>query len=182
VSLRVSSTTAKAGQNVQFTADASDADGTIAAVRLDYGDGTADVIDESTGGIEGPHSYAAPGIYEARFSATDDDGATSTSDAVRIFVSGPGTKDALIDDARCPGDFDVVVDINIPSYAQNPSATFTGTPCAGSAVTLTSAQITGTNPAVLDEWGRPKSVYEVVLHVTGGTATRSTLTVTAHWQ
>ena len=181
VSLNVSATTAKAGRPVHFQASASDTDGRITGFRLDFGDGTADDEHEAADGEETDHTYPVPGVYAARFSATDDDGATTVTDPVTIYVGGAGTKDALLDDAPCPGDFDAEARIDIPSYADQPTATFTGLPCVGSTVTITDQRVEGTDPAELDAWARPKLVYYVKLHVVGGTATRSTLTVTAHW-
>lgn len=79
VHLLPSATSGSAPLQVNFTADATDPDGGIAAYAWDFGDGgTASVVAPS-------HTFAA-GSYEVRVRVTDDQGGVAT-DSVRIVVS-----------------------------------------------------------------------------------------------
>lgn len=55
-----------------FAGTATDADGTVAAISWDFGDGT------SATGTTANHTYAAPGTYTVKFTVTDKEGAKTT--------------------------------------------------------------------------------------------------------
>lgn len=63
-------------QNLQLAVDATastDSDGTIAAYRWDFGDGTAGA------GVTAQHTYASRGTYTVTLTVTDNAGATATT-------------------------------------------------------------------------------------------------------
>ena len=59
--------------NVSATASGSDADGTVSAMSIDFGDGTA------VNGATGTHTYTVAGTYTVTATVTDNNGATSTA-------------------------------------------------------------------------------------------------------
>lgn len=84
VTLRVDAQAGSVPKLVSFTATATDPDGTIATTAWDFGDGTP-VLHDAAGSLD--HNYTAAGTYSARFTVTDNRGATGTV-AVPIVV-GP---------------------------------------------------------------------------------------------
>jgi PKD repeat protein len=174
----------KAGETILFSGTASDPDGTIAAWEYDFGDTT------TAHGVGAPstvHGYANPGVYQVTLKVTDDDGATFVTDPQTVYVSGPGTKVAVLDDVPCPtatSSVDADVLLRIPSYAQNPTATFSNFTCPGGAsATIVSAVVeSGNDEGLTDEWGRQKNTLHVKLHLTGASSGVAAMTVTAHWQ
>ncbi len=69
---------------VTFTCEATDPDGMINAYGWDFdGDG---IIDETSGSGTAQQTYDEPGTYHSTCTAVDNDGATTTSDAVAITV------------------------------------------------------------------------------------------------
>jgi cytochrome c len=69
---------------VRFTADGSDPDGGSLRYRYEFGDGTAPAT-----GRRQTHTYAQPGTYTARVTATDRDGAAGSADLVITVNPGP---------------------------------------------------------------------------------------------
>ena len=75
VTLRVDAQAGTVPKLVSFTSTATDPDGSIASTAWDFGDGTP-VLTSPAGSID--HSYTAAGNYTARFTVTDNRGATGT--------------------------------------------------------------------------------------------------------
>jgi PKD repeat protein len=71
-----------AGQDVDFTDESSDADGSIASWSWDFGDGTSSTEENPT------HRYSSPGTYTVTLTVTDDEGETD-SDTASITVDPP---------------------------------------------------------------------------------------------
>src|SRR5699024_7183930 len=65
-------TSGDAPLDVDFSASATDPEGTDVSLVWDFGDGSPTV---TTG--ETSHTYTDPGTYQARVTATDEDGRTS---------------------------------------------------------------------------------------------------------
>ena len=82
VSLTASTTSGVGPLSVQFTGIASDADGTIASYRWDFGNGQTSTAQSPA------HTYQSTGSYTARFTATDNSGASSSASVV-ITVTAP---------------------------------------------------------------------------------------------
>jgi len=77
-------TTVYTGETIQFNASASfDPDGYITSYFWDFGDGS------NVTGVEVSHSYTDDGTYTVTLTVTDDDGATSTSNATKIILNRP---------------------------------------------------------------------------------------------
>jgi PKD repeat protein len=176
----------KAGQQVSFTGNAADSDGSVASWTFDFGDGAT-----ATGGPVPPqpqasHAYSQPGIYRARLTVIDDDSARFATDAQDVYVSGAGTKtdDVIVD---CPDDTftitDVVIKVYIPSYAEGPITHSVSNPCAPDAQQIISAQRTAGNPfGLTDEWGRPKDTYTITVRYTGaGSPSTGNVHTEVHW-
>ena len=79
----ISPASGQVGQWLQFDASSSqDPDGSIVGYAWEYGDGASET------GVTRYHSYAAAGVYTARLTVTDDDGATATTTHT-VSVSAP---------------------------------------------------------------------------------------------
>jgi PKD repeat protein len=85
------------GDPVSFVATSSDADGTIRTYRFEFGDGSP-VRQSSTAAQT--HVYTAKGEYEVCLEVSDDDGAVSSRDCVRISVGNRGPVARLSVSAR----------------------------------------------------------------------------------
>jgi len=96
-SLTANPTTGQQPLTVNFDASGSSDDGTIVSYNFDFGDGDT----ETTASPTTAHTYTPGGIYQARVTVTDDDGATDTSDTVTITVSEvlPPVADITVDDS-----------------------------------------------------------------------------------
>lgn len=81
-------TTFPAGSNVQFTASASDADGSISKVEIYQG---TTLLGQAASGINYIYSWnnVAAGTYTITAKATDDRGAVTTSAPITVTVSDP---------------------------------------------------------------------------------------------
>ncbi len=92
-SLALDKSTGNAPLAVTFTANGTDADGTINKVTFNYGDGQ--VSDVTTGGgigtaatnVTSPHSYSAAGTFTAQALVTDDKGGVSDSASCKQTVT-----------------------------------------------------------------------------------------------
>ncbi|MCK6475025.1 MAG: PKD domain-containing protein [Planctomycetes bacterium] len=83
----------QAGVAIDFTADGTDVDGTVAQLTWNFGDGTGDTT--AAPGALVPHTFANGGAYLVTVYATDDltlDGPALTLD---VFVAGNPAGDAL---------------------------------------------------------------------------------------
>jgi hypothetical protein len=78
-----------------FTVNATDADGRVVALRVDWGDGTpTTVLGEVAGGrATATHVYDDEGGYAVTVTATDDDGAVATATSTAEVSEGGGGGD-----------------------------------------------------------------------------------------
>jgi PKD repeat protein len=68
---------------VSATANGTDADGTVTAMSIDFGDGTV------VNGATGSHTYNTPGTYTVTAKVTDNNGVTATAKStVSVTPSG----------------------------------------------------------------------------------------------
>ncbi|MBN1275003.1 PKD domain-containing protein, partial [Candidatus Woesearchaeota archaeon] len=72
------------GQQVQFTDQSSDSDGSVVSYYWSFGDGS------SSSSKNPAHTYTSPGAYTVRLTVTDDDGLTDTEQKT-IMVTKPDT-------------------------------------------------------------------------------------------
>jgi hypothetical protein len=84
-------TTTTGGLTANFTAVASDTDGTVDRVDWDFGDGTT----TDDGGTQQGHTYSTAGTYTVTNTVFDDDGASASNSALGCTVTvsdsgGPG--------------------------------------------------------------------------------------------
>ncbi|MBI4259531.1 MAG: PKD domain-containing protein [Actinobacteria bacterium] len=81
-------TSTTGGLEANFTAVASDTDGTIAQVDWDFGDGNT----LTNGGTQRSHTYGSAGTYTVSNTVHDDDGATASNASLvcQVTVSDPG--------------------------------------------------------------------------------------------
>ncbi len=75
------------GQPVTLTISASDPDGTVSIIKIDWGDGTVDSLSGSS--TSGSHTYAKSGAFTITVSVTDSSGVI-TSKTTLITVAAPG--------------------------------------------------------------------------------------------
>jgi hypothetical protein len=180
-------TAPKVGQTVTFDASASsDPDGTIASYDWDFGNGA-----HGTGKFPGTQ-YLAPGKYAVTLTVTDNDG-NKNATMQYVYVSGSGSKQATLNDVPCDSAIATggYVDINIPSYAQNPTASLTSalSGCTGRSIThVVVTFVEGPVPpesggSTTDEWGKPKNHLHVTFDLSGTSSAGSgSATFTANWQ
>src|SRR5712692_4836926 len=88
-SFNPSSTALSTGQNVTLTISATDPDGTVTAIKVDWGDGTIDTLSATT--TSDTHSYSSTGTSTSKtftiaVSATDNSGSTGISSS-QVTVS-----------------------------------------------------------------------------------------------
>lgn len=181
----------KVGESITFHMSGSEPGGSIRSWRIDFGDGASD----SDNGPPAPatfHAYDHPGVYEVRLTVTDDLGDSFTTDPQFIYVSGPGTKAASLTDIPCSSSVATggYVDINIPSYAQNPTASLTSALSGCLGKSITNVQVTfasgpapgSTEAEGTDEWQRPKNHLHVTFDLTGtDSGGTGSATFTASW-
>ena len=172
----------KARTPTQFTST-STAAGVIDSYKWNFGDG-------STGQSPAPkHTYAKPGAYDVTLTITQEDGQTSSS-STTIYVSGAGTKQAVLSDVPCSGAVGGYVDINIPSFAENPTAALTSalSGCPGKSITNVSVSfVNGPAPGstpdqIHDEWGNEKNHLHITFGLSGSDSPGTgAATFTASW-
>lgn len=74
-----------AGQDIEFTDESSDADGSVASWSWDFGDGTTSIEKNPT------HRYSDPGTYTVTLTVEDDDGETDSDTAsISVDPTPPG--------------------------------------------------------------------------------------------
>ena len=88
-------TSGSAPLTVNFTATASDPDGTITGYNWSFGDGQTSTAQSPT------HTYQSPGTYNASVTVTDSGGGTAT-DNVIITVTGPALADIVLYASEAP--------------------------------------------------------------------------------
>lgn len=95
IALTVDSATGNAPLNVNFTANGSDADGTIAKVTFNFGDGqVSDVtsgggIGSSSANVQIAHTYTTAGSFQATAVLTDDENSVSSGNCTQtISING----------------------------------------------------------------------------------------------
>ncbi len=87
-SLSLSSTSGQAPLTVTASsANSSDPDGSITAVKLDFGDGT---VVSGGAGFAASHTYQAPGTYTVTLTVFDNGGVFSTTQQTVTVAAGPG--------------------------------------------------------------------------------------------
>jgi len=90
VSLTASTTSGAGPLSVQFTGIASDPDGTIASYHWDFGNGQTSTTQSPA------HTYQSAGSYTARFTATDNSGASASASVVITVTIPPQTSSEII--------------------------------------------------------------------------------------
>ncbi len=189
----------KAGQTITFDGSGSTDDGTIASYSWNFaapplhGGGGQPSSPSATGPTPTTTvSFDKPGVYPVTLTVTDNNGA-SQIETHNVFVSGPGPKDATLTDIPCDlsPPSSGFVDINIPTYAQNPTAIVQAqlSGCPGRTVVIDSVTVVPgpvtpeAGGTVVDEWGQQKNHLHIVFHVTaGGTPmTTGSATFRANW-
>jgi PKD repeat protein len=86
----VSTTSGEAPLSVDFTdAGSTDTDGSIAAYRWDFGDGSSAFTADAS------HTYSAPGTFGATLTVTDNSGAQTTLAVATIEVMQPAIVDSI---------------------------------------------------------------------------------------
>jgi len=126
VNITETAITAPTGTPITLTISASDPDGTISQIQVDWGDGTLDALPEN--GTSAIHSYALAGPYAITVTATDDAGFTSSSQATIAITD------------RSPP----------LSFTQSPTTAPTGTPIT---LTISASDPDGTVSQIQVSWG-----------------------------
>ena len=86
-SLSATPNTGVAPLPVTFNGSATDQNGTITLLTLDYGDGST-ATTAASASLSASHTYSTPGTYTARLTATDDQNLSGQT-SVQIVVSSP---------------------------------------------------------------------------------------------
>ncbi|MGZ3146299.1 collagenase [Lentzea chajnantorensis] len=85
------------GRTVTLTDRSTDADGTIASRRWDFGDGTTSTATNPT------KTYTADGTYTIALTVTDNSGSTATTSRQVVIGNGGGTAECTGSDLRALG-------------------------------------------------------------------------------
>jgi PKD repeat protein len=180
----------KAGQTVSFDGSASsDPDGSIAAWAWQFGaplfagGGSASVA--SATGVMPSASFSGPGVYPVTLTVTDDGGHAASPVTHNVFVSGPGSKVDALTDVDCMA-ASGVEDINVPTYAQSPTASLTAALSGCGAKSITNVMVTfvpgSVPPNPIDAWGQPENHVHITYDFVGpNTAATGSATFTATW-
>jgi PKD repeat protein len=130
-SFNPSSTALSTGQNVTLTISASDPDGTVTAIKVDWGDGTIDSLSGTA--TSGTHSYSSTG--------------TSTSKTFTITVNAT-------DNSGSTGKYSSQVTVSdrppVITFTASPSSVSTGQTVT---VSITSSDPDGTISTTKVDWG-----------------------------
>ncbi len=180
VTASVSPATAETGDSVQFTATATDPDGTIVSYAWDFADGMQLTTNNSTVG----HTYTTAGDYAATVTVTDTDGLTA-SDTVSISITAPN-QPPTVSVSATPTTIDAGGTVQFTATASDPDGTVVayawtfgdGTSGAGATVSHTYL-VSGTHTAtvtVTDNEGATSSasVEIAVTHLATTDATATT--------
>ncbi len=89
VSFTESATTALSQVTITLTLTSSDPDGTVASIRVNWGDGTIHNLAGTA--TSDTYAYPNPGSYVVIVTATDNDGATGSSSASKTITNRPPT-------------------------------------------------------------------------------------------
>ena len=116
VSVSAVPTTARAGDAIQFTASATDPDGTIAGYQWAFGDGQTAATGTGTVG----HTYATAGTFTATVTVTDSDGLTASA-AVTVTIT-PGNQPPAVSATATPTSADVGQDVQFTATATDDGA------------------------------------------------------------
>ena len=159
----------KAGQTVAFDGSgSSDPDGTVSSWAWAFGGplfgGGGAPSGASASGANAANSFSAPGVYPATLTVTDNGGHTNST-SQNLFVSGPGSRQEVVQFA-CPNDpgESSVLDLPllIPTYAEEPASEHGPNPCPNSPRTVTIDRLETGNPfGIKDAWGRDMNSWHV---------------------
>jgi PKD repeat protein len=186
---------AKPLQSVNFDGSPSSGSGGITAWQWSFGTplyGGGAPASPSASGVHTFTDFTGPGVYPVTLTVTDGAGGTS-SVTENVYVSGAGTKNAVLNDVPCSkavasGGY---VDINIPSFAQNPKVTLTAalSGCPGKTIRIVKEEfVPGAVPpegggSTTDEWNLEKDHMHVEFVLEGSDSSgEGSATFTASWE
>jgi hypothetical protein len=185
----------KTSQSVSFDGSSSSGPGAINTWLWSFGSplyGGGSPASPTASGGHVTMSFGGPGVYPVTLTVTDITG-DSNSVTQNVYVSGAGTKNATLTDIPCSkavatGGY---VDINIPSFAENPKAkltvTFSG--CSGKTIKIVKEEFVSgaVNPedggSKIDEWNREKNHIHIEFVLEGTDSSgEGSATFTASWE
>jgi PKD repeat protein len=180
-SFNPSSTALSTGQNVTLTISASDPDGTVTAIKVDWGDGTIDSLSGTA--TSDPHSYSSTGTSPSKsftitVNATDNSGSTGKYSS-QVTVSD---RPPVISFTSSPASVSTGQTVTVSITSSDPDGTISSTKVDwgdGTVDTLTGAPKTDTHQYTSTGSASSKT-FAIAITVTdnsGSTSAPSTSTV-----